>query len=55
MMELICKIPEELGWVTVGACAVLVGMVVFKIGALLVKEYREAKAEEEEEEEGAED
>lgn len=45
MIELICRIPEELGWVIVSACAVLVGVVTFKIVALLVKEYRVAKAE----------
>lgn len=48
MIEMICRIPEELGWATIGACAVLVGVVAVKIIALLVKEHREAKAEEEE-------
>lgn len=49
MFELICRIPENFGWTIVGALATMTCVLAVKAVATLVKEYREAKAEEEEE------
>jgi hypothetical protein len=50
MFELICTIPESVGWVIVGAVGMLTAVVAFEVGKILVqmwKDYHEEESEEE--------
>ncbi len=50
MMELICAIPEEIGWALVGFTAAFALMMSVKLGKLFVqmwKEHHEDECEEE--------
>lgn len=50
MLEMICAIPENIGWVIVGVSGTLCAVMLFKLGKLFVqmlKEYREEDNEEE--------
>jgi hypothetical protein len=50
MFELICTIPENVGWVIVGAVGMLTAVVAFEVGKILVqmwKDYHEEESEEE--------
>ena len=50
MMNLICAIPENIGWVLVGAVGMLCMVMLVKLGKLFVEMWKEFHEEEEEEE-----
>ena len=43
MMELICAIPENIGWALVGAVAMLDVLMIYSLGRLIVKEIKARK------------
>ena len=45
MLELLCAIPEEIGWVTAGAIGTLCVMMVIKLIKLFIKMYKERHEE----------
>ena len=49
MMNLICNIPEEIGWVLVGILGTLCAMMAVKLGKVFVEMWREWHEEEIEE------
>ena len=52
MLELICSIPENIGWVIVGACGTLTALLAIKLVCTCVtavKEYHLCKEDETEE------
>ena len=51
MLEMICAIPEEIGWVLVGIVGTLCAMMLFKLGKLFVQMWKERHEEEDDEEE----
>lgn len=56
LIEMLCKIPENVGWTIVGATSMLALFLVVKVGSLLiqsVREHIEVWREEREEEEGS--
>ena len=50
MMNLICAIPENVGWVLVGAVGMLCVVMAVKLGKLSVQMWKEFHEDEEEEE-----
>ena len=50
MLEMICAIPEEIGWVLVGIAGTLCAMMLFKLGKLFVQMWKERHEEDNEEE-----
>lgn len=52
MLEMICRIPDSIGWALVGALAMLCVVMLVKLGKIFVqmwKDYHEDEAEEAEE------
>ena len=47
MLEMICAIPENIGWVMVGSLGTLCGMMLYRVGKLFVEMWRERHEEEE--------
>lgn len=45
MLELLCAIPEEIGWVTVGVVGTLCVMMAIKLIKLFIKMYKERHGE----------
>lgn len=43
MLELICKIPDPIGWALVGSLGTLCGIMLYKLIALFVQMYKERK------------
>lgn len=41
MLEMICAIPESIGWTIVGATSMLALVLVVKVGSLLIQSVRE--------------
>lgn len=41
MLEMICAIPESIGWTIVGAMSMLALFLVVKVGSLLIQSVRE--------------
>jgi hypothetical protein len=49
MLEMICRIPDSIGWAIVGALAMLCAVMLVKLGKMFVqmwKDYHEDEAEE---------
>lgn len=49
MLEMICRIPDSIGWTMVGAMAMLCAVMLVRLGKILVqmwKDYHEDEAEE---------
>lgn len=49
MLEMICRIPESIGWAIVGALAMLCAIMLVKLGKIFVqmwKDYHEDEAAE---------
>ena len=49
MLEMICRIPEEIGWALVGFVGALTLVMAIKLGKILIqmwKDYHEDEAEE---------
>ena len=51
MMNLICSIPENVGWAMVGAAMMLCAMLLYKLGKMIVDCVREYIEEEKKERE----
>jgi hypothetical protein len=51
MLEMICKIPENIGWVAVGAVGMLCAVMLVKLGGIIVEAIK-SRLEDEEECEG---
>ena len=49
MMNLICAIPENVGWVAVGAVGMLCVVMAVKLGKILVEMWKDWHEDEEEE------
>ena len=52
MLEMICEIPDPIGWALVGALAMLCAVMLVKLGKIFVQmwiDYQEDEAEEAEE------
>lgn len=41
LIEMICNIPENIGWTIVGAISMLALVLVVKVGSLLIQSVRE--------------
>ena len=41
LIEMLCKIPENVGWTIVGATSMLALFLVVKVGSLLIQSVRE--------------
>lgn len=41
MLEMICAIPENIGWTIVGATSMLALLLVVKVGSLLIQSVRD--------------
>lgn len=50
MLEMICKIPENIGWVIVGAVGMLCVVMLVKLGKIVVEVIKDRIAENESEE-----
>ena len=50
MMNLICSIPENIGWVAVGAVGMLCVVMAIKLGKIFVEMWKDWHEDEEEEE-----
>lgn len=50
MFELICAIPENVGWVVVGAVGMLTAVMAFKVGKIFIQMWKDYHEEENEEE-----
>ena len=48
MLEMICAIPENIGWVIVGAMGMLCVMMMIKLGKMIVQAIKERMGDEEE-------
>lgn len=48
MLELICNIPENVGWIIVGVVGTLCAVMIWKLGKLCVEMWKEWHEEEEE-------
>lgn len=46
MLEMICAVPENIGWVIVGAVGMLCAMMAVKLAKLIIKAIKENKEEE---------
>ena len=51
MLELLCKIPDHIGWMLVGIVGTLCAVMLFKLGILFVQMWKEWHEEDNEEEE----
>jgi len=51
MLELLCKIPDHIGWMLVGIVGILCAVMLFKLGKLFVQMWKEWHEEDNEEEE----
>ena len=47
MLEIICAIPENIGWVMVGSLGTLCVMMLYRVGKLFIEMWRERHEEEE--------
>ena len=45
MVEMICAIPEEIGWALVGFALATCAFMAYQLGKTLVQMYKERKAE----------
>ena len=45
MLEMICAIPENLGWVMVGAVGMLCVVMAVKLGGVIIEAIKERKEE----------
>ena len=50
MLELICAIPENVGWMLVGIVGTLCAVMMYKLGKLFVQMWKEWHEDDEEEE-----
>ena len=50
MLELLCKIPENVGWMLVGVAGTLCVIMAIKLGKLFVQMWKEWHEEDNEEE-----
>lgn len=50
MLEMICKIPENIGWVMVGAVGMLCVVMLVKLGKIVVEVIKDRIAKNESEE-----
>lgn len=50
MLELLCKIPDHIGWMLVGMAAMACAFALYKLGALFVEMWRDWHEDETEEE-----
>ena len=41
MLELLCAIPENVGWALVGSSATVLAIMLFKLGKIFFEMYRE--------------
>lgn len=48
MLELICKIPDHIGWVIVGAMGMLTAIMAIKVGKLIYTAIKDRLTDEEE-------
>ena len=48
MLEMICSIPENVGWIIVGATGMLAMVMLVKLGKLFVQMWKDNHEEEEE-------
>ena len=48
MLEMICSIPENVGWIIVGAAGMLAMVMLVKLGKLFVQMWKDNHAEEKE-------
>ena len=48
MLELICNIPENIGWMLVGIVGTLCAMMMYKLGKLFVQMWKEWHEDDEE-------
>lgn len=49
MLEMICAIPDHIGWVIVGAVGMLCAVMMYKLGKLFVQMWKEWHEDDEEE------
>ncbi len=49
MLEMICKVPENIGWVAVGVAGTLCVIMAIKLGKVFVEMWKEYHEKEEEE------
>jgi len=45
MLEMICAIPENIGWVMVGAAGMLCAVMLVKLGGVIVEAIKERREE----------
>ena len=45
MLEMICAIPENIGWVMVGAVGMLCAVMLVKLGSVIVEAIKERREE----------
>jgi hypothetical protein len=50
MLELLCKIPDHIGWMLVGIVGTLCAVMLVKLGKLFVQMWKERHEEDNEEE-----
>lgn len=50
MLELLCKIPDHIGWILVGILGTLCAVMLFKLGKVFVQAWKEWHEENNEEE-----
>ena len=50
MLEMLCKIPDHIGWMLVGIVGTLCAVMLFKLGKLFVQMWKEWHEEDNEEE-----
>ena len=50
MLELLCKIPDHIGWMFVGILGTLCAGMLFNLGKILVQMWKERNEEDDEEE-----
>ena len=49
MLELLCKIPDHIGWMLVGILGTLCAVMLFNLGKILVQMRKDRQEEESEE------
>ena len=50
MLELLCKIPDSIGWMLVGILSALCAVMLFNLGKILVQMWKERHEEDDGEE-----
>lgn len=50
MLEIICAIPENIGWIIVGAVGMLTAIMAYKVGKVVYQAIKDRLTEEDEDE-----